>query len=353
MRVLAVTNLYVTPEVPWLGTYVEQQITGLRQIGLDVDVMFLDRARSGVGVYFSLARQLSTRIAKFKPDLVHVMYGGIMAKVVTSNVTQIPTIVTFHGSDLLGEHLSGWIREAIAGFGVRCSNTAARRASGVITVSQILADALPQNVNRTKVRVIPCGIDLKRFKPLDQHTCRNRLRWAPDRFHVLFSGSSDPVKRPWLAQAAIKKLHQVGIEAELHYLRGIPNDEVPLWLNASHVVLLTSLHEGSPTIVKEALACNVPVVSVDVGDVKERISGIDGCHLALPDPADLSSKLKLVLTNGRRVPGRSKMKELSLESVALRIKIFYEDVILSVSRPSGDSRIGEKTRSESPLSAER
>jgi teichuronic acid biosynthesis glycosyltransferase TuaC len=346
MRVLAVTNLYVTPEVPWLGTYVEQQITGLRQIGLDFDVLFLDRARNGVGVYLFLARQLRTRIAKFKPDLVHVMYGGVMAHVVTSAVTRIPTIVTFHGSDLLGEHLSGRIREAIAGFGVRCSKTAAQRASGVITVSQVLADALPQNVNRTKVRVIPCGIDLRRFKPLDQHTCRERLHWARDRFHVLFSGSSDPVKRPWLAQATIKKLHEVGIEAELHFLRGIPNDQVPLWLNASHVVLLTSLHEGSPTIVKEALACNVPVVSVDVGDVKERIAGIDGCYLASPDPDDLSLKLKLVLTNWRRVPGRTTMKELSLQSVALRIKTFYEDVVLSVSRSSGDSQIGEATRSE-------
>jgi hypothetical protein len=94
MRVLAVTNLYVTPEVPWLGTYVEQQITGLRQIGLDVDVMFLDRARSGVGVYLFLAPRLRHRIAKFKPDLVHVMYGGIMANIVTSSVTGIPTIVT-------------------------------------------------------------------------------------------------------------------------------------------------------------------------------------------------------------------------------------------------------------------
>lgn len=347
MRVLAVTNLYVTPEVPWLGTYVEQQITGLKQIGLDVDVMFLDRARNGVGVYFFLAPRLRTRIAKFKPDLVHVMYGGIMANVVTSTVTRIPTIVTFHGSDLLGEHLSGWMREAIAGFGVRCSKTAAQRASGVITVSQVLADALPENVNRAKIRVIPCGIDLGRFKPLDQHTCRERLRWAPDRFHVLFSGSDDPVKRPWLAHAAIKELHRIGIEAELHYLRGVANDEVPLWLNASHLVLLTSLHEGSPTIVKEALACNLPVVSVDVGDVKERISGIDGCYLASPEPNDLALKLEIVFRGLRRVPGRSKMKELSLRSVALRIKAFYEDVVLSVSRSIGNSRSVKKQCSES------
>jgi glycosyltransferase involved in cell wall biosynthesis len=333
MRVLAVTNLYVTPRVPWLGTFVEQQITGLREIGLEVGVMFLDRAQKGVGVYLLLASRLRTKIAEFKPDLVHVMYGGVMADLATSAATDIPTIVTFHGSDLLGEHLSGSIREAIAGFGVRCSKRAAHRASGIIAVAQVLADALPETVNRSKVRVIPCGIDLHRFKPLDQHACRERLRWAPDLFHVLFPGSRDPVKRPWLAQGAMKKLQQVGIEAELHYLRGIPNDEVPIWLNASHVVLLTSLHEGSPTLVKEALACNVPVVSVDVGDVRERLENIEGCFIAAPDSIDIAAKLRKVFTGWKRVAGHSKMEELSLERVALRLKDFYEDVLRQTQTP--------------------
>jgi len=81
-------------------------------------------------------------------------------------------------------------------------------------------------------------------------------------------------------------------------------------------------------VIKEALACNVPVVSVDVGDVRERIRGIEGCYLAAPDPADLASRLLLVYSGPRRVAGRIKVQDLSLEHVALRLKEFYEEVLL-------------------------
>lgn len=86
---------------------------------------------------------------------------------------------------------------------------------------------------------------------------------------------------------------------------------MPLWLNASDVVLLTSLHEGSPNVIKEALACNVPIVSVDVGDVSERINGVNGSYIAKANPQDLAGKLRLVVSGERRTNGRSAMCELS------------------------------------------
>src|SRR5262249_40104147 len=114
-RLLAVTNMYPTPHAPAAGTFVEQQIKSLRQIGLHIDVIFVDRARRGVGVYFSLRRQIHARIANFQPDIVHAMYGGVMAYQVIRTVNDRPTVVTFHGSDLLGEHLSGSLRKLMAG----------------------------------------------------------------------------------------------------------------------------------------------------------------------------------------------------------------------------------------------
>ena len=99
----------------------------------------------------------------------------------------------------------------------------------------------------------------------------HRLGWDPKRFHVLFATSGNPVKRPELAQAAVGELCRMGVQAEIHLLQDLPNSVVPVWINGSDVLLLTSLHEGSPTIVKECLACNLPIVSVDVGDVAERI----------------------------------------------------------------------------------
>jgi glycosyltransferase involved in cell wall biosynthesis len=118
----------------------------------------------------------------------------------------------------------------------------------------------------------------------------------------------------------------------------VPHEEVPIWLNASDVVLLTSLHEGSPNIIKEALACDLPVVSVDVGDVRERIDGIEGCHIALPDPDDLGIKLSLVAANKGRIAGREKMQSLSLEHTALHLRSFYREVVESHQRQGIASR---------------
>jgi teichuronic acid biosynthesis glycosyltransferase TuaC len=328
MRILAVTNMYPTSQNPTLGIFVEQQIKGLRQIGLDVDVFVVDRASKGMGAYWGLKRQNRARVASFQPDIVHVMYGGVMADQVTSIVDHRPIVVTFHGSDLLGEHLSGFLRKSIASFGVWASVRAARRASGIVVVSKGLRDVLPEDVDRSKVRIIPCGIDLKQFKPLDQYTCREQLGWDNNHHHVLFSSAAGhPTKRPSLARTAVETLKRWGTQVEMHYLQGVPNPVVPLWLNASDVVLLTSLSEGSPTIIKEALACNVSVVSVDVGDVSERIQEIEGCYLALPEPNDLATKLHMVLTGPPRVAGRVKMQGLSLEQVALRLREFYSELL--------------------------
>jgi teichuronic acid biosynthesis glycosyltransferase TuaC len=135
-----------------------------------------------------------------------------------------------------------------------------------------------------------------------------------------------------LARAAVETVSRSGIRTEMHELKGVPHSEVAVWLNACNVILLTSLHEGSPNVIKEALACNVPIVSVDVGDVRERIDGIQGCYIALPEPSDLSAKLRLVHAGPSRVVGRIKMQDLSLEHVARRLTQFYEDVLSSYGR---------------------
>jgi glycosyltransferase involved in cell wall biosynthesis len=329
LRILAITNLYPTSQNPALGSFVERQISSLQQVDLKVSTFFVDRAKEGMTCYLGLAQQLCSKINEIQPNLVHVMYGGVMANIVTRAVKDRPTVVSFCGSDLLGENLSGAVRKLIARYGVLASCKAARRAAGIVVKSKNLQDALPEDVDRSKVHVIPNGIDLERFRPLDQNECRKRLGWAPSIFHVLFpANSGDPVKRPRLAQAALETFRRNGIPAEMHYLRGIPNKEVPIWLNASNVILLTSLHEGSPNIIKEALACDLPIVSVNVGDVNDRIRGIDGCYISASDPDSLSAKLLLVHSGPARVLGRSRIQDLSLTAVALRLKRLYEDLCL-------------------------
>lgn len=326
MRLLAITNMYPDAERPWLGTFVEQQVKGLTAIGIQCQVLYFDRQREGAFTYYRMGQRLRDTVSHFKPDLVHVMYGGVMARNILARRWAVPTVVTFHGSDLLGENLSGWFRKLVSHYGVRCSWAAARRANGIVVVARHLEHAFPRDVDRHKIRVIPCGIDLERFRPMDQAACCRELGWAPDVFHVLFpANAGDPVKRPWLAQAAVQKLQKEGVKAELHLLSGVPYADVPVWINASDVLILTSLHEGSPTVVKEALACNVPVVSVDVGDVAERLQGIVGCHLAAPEPRDLALKLGQVWQRRGRVDSRTSIQSLSIEAVAKRLEAFYQD----------------------------
>src|SRR5687767_3403214 len=110
LRILAVTNMYPTPKHPAMGTFVEQQIVGLRRIDLDVDVIFVNRCERGMGSYLTMGAELRTRIKRFQPDVVHVMYGGALAERVTSIVEDRPSVVSLCGSDLLGEYLSGALR---------------------------------------------------------------------------------------------------------------------------------------------------------------------------------------------------------------------------------------------------
>ena len=136
-------------------------------------------------------------------------------------------------------------------------------------------------------------------------------------------------KRLPLAEETVKRLQAMGTPAKLHVMTETPHIEVPIWLNASDALLLTSMHEGSPNIVKEALACNRPVVSVDVGDVKERLEGIKGCYIGLPDSEDLARKLTMVAKGPEIVESREKMKKLSIEAVAGRLLRVYESVMKS------------------------
>jgi glycosyltransferase involved in cell wall biosynthesis len=327
MKILAITNMYPTPANPWLGNFVEQQVKGLCEIGLEVEVLSLDRAAQGAGIYVRVRRDIHERLRKGTHDLVHVMYGGIMADLATRGVGNVPVAITIHGSDLMGEKLSDPVRRFSAHIGVLATRRAARRADGVIAVSNRLRDALPDNVARSKVRVIPCGIDLDRFKPEDSAACREKLGWSHDLNHILFATNGNAVKRPELARQAVAQLLHRGVRAELHEMRGIPYSQVTTWINASHAIVLTSLHEGSPTIVKECLACNVPVVSVDVGDVQERTKGIEGCFIVAANADDLATGLQEACAARSRVDGRSHMQELSLTRIAGRIREFYHEII--------------------------
>src|SRR5215468_7752023 len=143
MRILAVTNMYPIESAPTLGIFVEQQVKGLIGIGVQVDVLHLNRREYGPGVYWSTTERIEEKLKMHPYDLMHVMYGGIMAEVATRTISHPPNVITIHGSDLLGDRLSGPVRRLSAQIGVFASRMAARRADGVVTVSDCLREALP------------------------------------------------------------------------------------------------------------------------------------------------------------------------------------------------------------------
>jgi glycosyltransferase involved in cell wall biosynthesis len=328
MKILVVSNMYPTPATPGAGTFVRAQVEGLRKLAdLDIELIHVERELLGRGAYGQLKKTLAERISDFDPDVVHVMYGGVMADVVTRAVRDRPVVVTFYGTDLFGlpkaapalERLSAW-------YGVLASRRAARRAARVVVQSQVLADRLPKSLPASRVRIVPDGVDFDVFVPLDRDACRQEVGWTEGRRHVLFpSTPSRPEKRFELAHAAVDLLPNHDDSVELHVLEGVQPERVVTWLNASDVVLLTSRYEGSPNVVKEALACDVPVVSVDVGDVRERLAGIEGCYVANADADDLAAKLELVLSRAGRIDARSRSSEISIQSAVTAVRDIYAE----------------------------
>jgi teichuronic acid biosynthesis glycosyltransferase TuaC len=337
LRAILVTNVFPTPASPSAGTFAADQVAGLRAAGVSVELVYVPRHERGRHVYRGLGRRVSELARASGSDVVHVLYGGVMADVVTRVVREAPVVVSFIGTDLLGGKGRGLVHSLSRRYGVTASRRAAGRAAGVVVKSENLLDALPGGVDRSRVWVVPDGVDLDRFRPLDGAECQAGLGWDPARRHVLFPGSSArPEKRFALADASVELLRRRGADVELHVLDGIGHDVVPTWLNAADVVLLTSTHEGSPNVVKEALACNVSVVSVDVGDVRERIETIEGCYLAEPTPKDIAAKLASAFEREERIAGREHVEGLSRASAAEKLREIYEAV--SDRRTGGDDR---------------
>ena len=326
LHALMVTNMYPTPAAPDDGAPVAGELASLRSLGLEIELLHLQREERGRSVYLGLGRRARALVAEIRPDIVLVMYGGVMAQEVARAVRDVPVLITFRGTDILGGKGRNPVHGASRRYGVVASRRAARRAAGIVVKSRNLVDALRRSIDRSRAWVVPDGIDLDCFAPRDKKECRAALEWHPRRKHVLFPGSPlRPEKRFALARAAVALAREQTRDVELHALHGVPHGDVPTWLNAADALLLTSAHEGSPNSVKEALACNVPVVSVDVGDVSERVAGIAGCYISEATPTDIASKLVRALEHGP-VSGRERVAALSLDRVAVKLAEIYAHV---------------------------
>ena len=319
LRVLVVTSEWASAARPQAVPFLVEQVEQLRKADVEVELFTFRGSKNPLryaAAWFRLRH--NHRLSHF--DLVHAHFGqsGLVAL-----PCPVPVVVTFHGSDLEGlEDDLG--RQTARGMVLRrVSRMVARRADQCIVVSRSLRASLPAKVNAA---VIPCGIDLRTMAPVEPEKARAELGLPRGQPLVLFVGSpAKPEKNLALAKKAVAALPPE-LHVRLIVLFGKPHEQVPLYMSACDVLLVTSHHEGSPTAVKEAIACGLPVVSVPVGDVAEQLEGLEGCEVVCRDVAALAAALRRVLRCRQRLESRASALRYSHEAVTGKLLELYEEV---------------------------
>ncbi len=275
----------------------------------------------GIKGYLKSVLPLFKILKSKKHDIVHAHYG---LNAIVCHLSQLfrlkktPLIISLMGSDLLipkseNTLLQKWINIYIYWI-------LKNKANHII----VKTSELNKKVNLPeKTSIIPNGVDFNLFKPLNKSKLQDELKWSNDYKHILFAANPErPVKNYKLAKNATDQINEYPVE--LHVLVDIDHDEIPKYMNASDVVILSSLFEGSPNVIKEAMACNRPIVSTNVGDVKLIIENIEGCFIAEEETIDFSKKMIQALSFDKSTEGRKNMHHLSEDKVAEKIIHIYE-----------------------------
>ena len=280
MKVLVVASYNKGRFVP----FIIEQADALKRQGVEIDYYGVEG--KGISGYLRNLPDLKRKIQMFHPDVIHAHYGlsGLFANL----QRHVPVVTTYHGSDInerkilpfskVAMHLSAW---------------------NIFVSKKTMEIARPRN----KYSLLPCGIDISEAQLTSKSVARQKMNLSDEKKYVLFAGAFDNgVKNAPLAQKAVEELNDANVT--LLELKGYSRDQVTWLMCASDAFLMTSLREGSPQVIKEAMACGCPIVSVDVGDVKERMEGVEGCFVSKNrDPQELAGLLHKAITFERRTNG--------------------------------------------------
>lgn len=310
---LSVLHLVTAREV-----FFDQQIETLEAKGVDCTVCVVPGAEQidgdmgssrGVKEYIQYLPKVRRELRHGEYDLIHANYGLTAPYAVTQ--FQLPVVLTLWGSDVVG--FDGWVTKACAW---RCDAVTVR------------SEEMRGLLGRTDAHILPSGVDLERFRPIDRTEARERVGWDLKGTHVLFPYSPEYERKNYpLAKRVVDGVEQQRDEAiTLQTISGVPHEEIPYYMNAADTLLLTSVHEGSPNTVKEAMACNVPVVSTDVGDVRERLEGVSPGGVGT-DESELKVLLNQVLDSDRRSNGRTVVRTVSWDQIGERLIEIYHSVL--------------------------
>ena len=291
-----------------ISPIIKNQGESLKQQG--VELSYYTIKGKGLKGYLQNIKPLKQFLKEHKFDIIHAHYS--MSAFATSLSGAKPLIVSLMGSDVKSDKLVKLF--------IRLFNKFSWKR--IIVKSEDMKSSLGIN----DVDIIPNGVDLNKFKPMEQKECKNKLGWNGSKRQILFAANLIRKEKNYkLAKDAFDLLNN--LDYELKVLQDVPNEMMPIYHNAADVVLLTSLWEGSPNVIKEAMACNIPIVSTDVGDVREVIGNTQGCYLTSFEPSDVADKIEKALLFGKRTTGRKDIRHLESGIIAKKIISIYESAL--------------------------
>lgn len=305
MRVLVICSFKERLE-GHIAPFVKDQMIAVQSQGVTCEC-FLVKG-SGLFGYLRNYGPLKKKMVSFQPDVIHAHYGlcGLLANM----QRKVPVVTTYHGSDINNPKA------------FRFSKLAIRISAWNIFVSRKTMEIAHAPDNSS---LLPCGIDLVDSQLMGKKEARQAVQLDENKRYVLFAGAFDnSVKNAPLAKETLAMLHDEYVE--LLELKDYSREEVTLLMCAADALLLTSVNEGSPQVIKEAMACGCPIVSVDVGDVKERLQGLDGCFVAQThESRELAELLRKALLFEGRTDGRRQLQADGLDnrSVAEKLMEIY------------------------------
>lgn len=327
MKILSIVSVLPTKTKPWVQPFVKTQIDSLRDLGISVEVFNLTESfGEGWQKYLKGIFSLRKILQNSGFDLIHAHYS--YCGIVGMFQSRLPLVVSLMGSDLgsdkvESEHISFRKRiESISGKFV------ARFSDHVIVKSREMAELIPFCKN---IHVIPNGVDFYQFKPMDNESAKSKFDLPRNKAIILFASDPEsPRKNIALAKEAYNILNRLNPE-KFYFWNAwqISHTMMPFVFNAADVLVFTSLFEGSPNLIKEAMACNLPIVSVSVGDVPDLLRGAMNCYLVDYSPTKIAERIQKVISSGSRSNGREKIEHLKIESVAKLIEAVYREVLVS------------------------
>lgn len=302
--------------------FARNECNRLRKSGLDVKAFYLDFS-SGFRKVVCQMLNLKKLLKQYRPQVVHAHFGSLTA-FICAVVKKTALVITYRGSDLNPSPSDGFLRDKLQKF---FSQFAALRADAIICVSEDLKRRLWWNKNKAKV--ITTGVDTDLFMPIDRNKARQKIGLANDEKIILFTGGGKPeVKRLDLAKESIAKAECLVGKICFIILEGtIAFTDMPLYYNAADCLLFTSDYEGSPCVIQEAIACGLPIVSVEVGDVKERLKGVTPSKIIDRNPTVIGRAISDILTSGKRTNGPELIKALTTDKTTRMLVETYKSCV--------------------------